>query len=115
MATLGLHWFLEGRGADASKLSDPQALAGVLTNVPETLGLTVLTPPSMQAFDGGRVGMVLLAESHFTVRCHDEDGEVFADLFSCRRVDFRTARDQLVDAFGLSEVSVSTVEREFDE
>ncbi|GEM_PF-5044172 len=115
MATLGLHWFLEGRGADASKLADPDILAAVLQEVPAALGLTVLTPPQLQEYDGGRVGMVLLAESHFTVRVVHDGAELFADLFSCRRVDFGPARERLVAEFGLREVSDSTVEREYDD
>jgi len=112
---LGLHWFLEGRAEDASRLSDTSRLQAVLEEVPAALGLTVLTPPEVQSSDAvGTVGLVMLAESHFTVRCIPEEGLLWADLFSCREVDFSPARARIVEAFGLSDVTESTVERTLD-
>jgi S-adenosylmethionine/arginine decarboxylase-like enzyme len=113
VTTLGLHWFLEGRGSDATRLGDEARFEAVLRELPEALGLTVLTPPQIQEHDGGMVGMVLLAESHFTLR--SSEGGLHADLFSCRAVDFTQARERLQAEFGPMDVTESTVERAFDD
>ena len=113
---LGVHWFLEGRVEDVDRLSDTSRLQAVLREVPASLGLTVLTSPAVHASEEvGTVGLVMLAESHFTVRCLPEECRLWADLFSCRDVDFGPARDRLVDSFGLRDVRESTVERTLHE
>jgi S-adenosylmethionine/arginine decarboxylase-like enzyme len=115
VSLLGLHWFLQGRGGEA-RLRDIERIRAVLTEIPEALGLTVLTPPEVHSNDPvGTVGMVLLAESHFTVRCVPEEGILRADLFSCLPVDFDPAGERLVSAFDLTDVTHSTLERTIDE
>lgn len=103
---LGLHWVFDGRGCSGPRWNDQAALVEILNEIPAALGLTVVGTP--QVFEhrdpSGTVdtfaGIVLIAESHFSVHVRPQDQVVHCDLFSCAAFDVSAARTLVVEAFG---------------
>ena len=103
---LGWHWMMDARECDAPDLADSARVAELLRRVPEVLGLTRVGDP--QVFEhrdpsSGEVtlaGVVLIAESHFSLHVRPAQKFVHADLFSCARFDPGAALTLLQQSFG---------------
>lgn len=113
---LGWHWMIDAQEGDPGKLGDRQLLAASLRFVPEALGLTRVGVP--QLFDhvdaeGGATlaGVVLIAESHFSLHLRPALGVLHADLFSCAAFDPRRALELLQEAFQFGRYEERMLER----
>ncbi|MCI0669604.1 MAG: S-adenosylmethionine decarboxylase [Myxococcaceae bacterium] len=98
---LGWHWILDALDCDVAALCDREALARALVEVPDALGLTRVSQPQLfehrDGPDGARTlaGVILLAESHFSLHARPHLGALHADLFSCVPFPASAARDAL--------------------
>lgn len=102
---LGWHWMIDAQDCDPLKLSDRQLLVATLTGVPDALGLTRVGPP--QVFEHvdevngvTKAGVVLIAESHFSLHLRPVSGVLHADLFSCAKFETGRALALLQERFG---------------
>lgn len=90
--------------ADASLLTDADALADLCRNETIASGLTLVaekwfTFPDYQGEPGGVTGMLLLAESHLAIHTWPERGGVTLDVYVCNfEGDNSQKAEQLMDA-----------------
>lgn len=112
-----MHLIIEGRGGDWRKLQDLPALYELLDTLPGRINMTKIMPPIVTRYvgvtpeDWGISGFVMIAESHISVHTFPERGEVAIDVFSCKEFDPAHTCDQLIEAFGLSEVETCVLRR----
>ncbi|MBI4337631.1 MAG: S-adenosylmethionine decarboxylase [Chloroflexi bacterium] len=112
-----MHLVIDGYGADASKLQDPELVRQFLDQFPDAIGMTKITQPSVilyhgpQPQDWGVSGFVIIAESHISV--HTFPGRCFiqVDIFSCKEFATGEALGRVEQFFGLQVVNTWLLER----
>lgn len=114
VAPLGWHWVFDAR-ADSALLRDERSLHDALSSVPAELGLRVVSPAqSFSHSDGGErsvAGIVLIAESHFSLHAFPDRGVLHGDLFSCRPFDIDRARALLTARFAITAWNETVLDR----
>jgi spermidine synthase len=112
MRRLGTHWLARAAGCDTQVLGDSTAVARILRELPDALGLTRVGEPVVHARpEGGVAGVVLLSESHASLHASPADGTLFADVFSCAPFDPAVAEQVLRAAFRPSQLETEVVDR----
>ena len=101
---LGWHWMIDARDCEASNLSDTKRVSDLLRQVPEALGLTRVGDPQIfehrdPSGDVTIAGVVLIAESHFSIHVRPNQRALHADLFSCAKFSEGPALELLRAAF----------------
>jgi S-adenosylmethionine/arginine decarboxylase-like enzyme len=108
---LGTHWIADAEGCAPDRLTY-ERVANALLEIPKCLGLTVVSPPQVHHDPKtGIAGIVLLAESHFSIHCVPGEMALHVDLFSCREFSTTAAKRWLSDAFRAGAWSESYVPR----
>ncbi|KAJ1411759.1 S-adenosylmethionine decarboxylase-domain-containing protein [Ochromonadaceae sp. CCMP2298] len=98
----GQHLLLDLYAADAALLNDKDALLAAMTQVVQTLGMTVLGAVNAQLQPQGVSVTIALAESHFTAHTYPEVRSVFVDLFTCGETELLPHLPLIASAFGAS-------------
>jgi S-adenosylmethionine decarboxylase len=87
----GVHFMLDGYGADPAMLANKELLASMLTEIPGKLGMhTISTPivvevgPLNRKDPGGLSGFVLIAESHLSFHTFPKRGFITIDVYTCQ-------------------------------
>ena len=112
--SLGIHWVAELEQCRPERLS-LENVHRCLNEVPARLGLTRVGEALVheRSSDFRNItGVVLIAESHFSVHCFPERRAVHLDLFSCKSVDFDLARRFVVECFDARAISQRLIERQ---
>jgi S-adenosylmethionine decarboxylase len=87
-------------------------LARVLEEVPTRLELTLVSRPQIHRANPESIaGIVLLAESHFSLHVFPECGVVHGDLFSCKAFEIAIARKCLDEFFRFRHLSEQVIDR----
>jgi S-adenosylmethionine/arginine decarboxylase-like enzyme len=114
IASLGVHWIFDGVAAP-ELLADEDRLRRALIEIPDALGMTRVSPPQCFAhLDDAQpslAGIVLIAESHFSLHLFPQSGVVHGDLFSCRAFAIDTARSHLRELYDIRELHEQVLER----
>ena len=113
MDALGTHLVLELEGCRRELLSDLNFLRSTLLSAAEEAGATIMGD-SFHSFDpyDGVSGVVIIAESHFSIHTWPEHGYAAMDIFTCgNSVDSGTAVDLLVSALEARHLSVIELKR----
>ncbi|MEZ4233848.1 MAG: S-adenosylmethionine decarboxylase [Polyangiaceae bacterium] len=114
MIELGWHWIVDAFDCDPRRLADVALLTRLLGEVPDALGLRRVGEPQVHVDEAEEplvVGLVLLAESHFSIHARPRQRVLHADLFSCARFDVERCLLQLSQAYGFSEHRAHFFER----
>jgi len=111
METLGNHYLAEYHGCDTGRIDDPAFLEATMREAAERAGATIVQGFFHRFSPHGASGVLIIAESHFTIHCWPERGYAAADFFSCGDVDAVEALRHLGDSIGASDRSVSVVSR----
>ena len=84
MAAIGKHLILELNDCDRDRLSDREFLKDTLLSACRVAGATILSE-SFHSFSpyGGVSGVVIIAESHFSVHTWPEYDYAAVDIFTC--------------------------------
>ena len=84
MASVGKHLVLELKDCDRDRLSDRDFLKDTLLSACRVAGATILSD-SFHSFPpyGGVSGVVIIAESHFSIHTWPEYGYAAIDIFTC--------------------------------
>lgn len=84
MAAIGKHLILELNNCDRDRLSDRDFLKDTLLSACRVSGATILSE-SFHSFSpyGGVSGVVIIAESHFSVHTWPEYDYAAIDIFTC--------------------------------
>lgn len=111
---LGWHWVFDAK-ANSAKLSSEAQLRSVLESLPAELGLrTVSAAQSFAHDDNGEqsvAGIILIAESHFSLHAFADRGLLHGDLFSCKPFDVEKAKRILVRHFEISAWNETLLDR----
>lgn len=107
--TLGRQLTIDYYECRREALSDCDALEKGFVRAAKESGATVITS-SFHAFEPqGISGVVIIAESHFTVHAWPEHDYAAVDIFSCGdHIDFNKAMDVLARFLGSGNVVVSS-------
>jgi S-adenosylmethionine/arginine decarboxylase-like enzyme len=110
---LGCHWIFDAFGCPRELLS-VAVVRSTLTELPGLLALTTVSEAQVFTHRDGEanvVGIILLAESHFSLHVFPRRGVVHGDLFSCKPYDIAAARAAISDRFRSSDIDEEVLER----
>lgn len=86
MKALGKHLILELYGCPAESLNDPVLVENSLTAAVKASGATLIKPFFHQFAPQGVSGVIIIAESHFTIHTWPEYNYAAVDVFTCGEV-----------------------------
>lgn len=110
----GPHLMLDLNDCNPAILDDLDACFRLLTELPERIGMTIITQPYVFRYDaplpgdGGITGVTIIAESHISIHTYPSKRFAFVDLFSCKPFDVEGARDYIVQFFESKSPTVHT-------
>lgn len=115
----GMHLIFDGYKVSGELQRDLSGIVRWLDALPGKIGMRTLRkaeasgdfPPDCAPIDSGISAVVLLAESHATVHCWPERGELQFDLYSCKSFSPRTVVEDIVSSFGVGDWEVQLVPR----
>ena len=105
---LGRHMTVEFYDCDPKVIADPEHVKKAFLDAARASGATVLDH-SFHIFDPqGVSGVVIIAESHFSVHAWPEHDYAAVDFFTCSEsIDLKTAIQSLKHSLGAEEVVIS--------
>ena len=87
----GIHFMMDGYGADESVLKDADLLTAMLRNLPVSMGMHIINEPVVVSVGpknrkdpGGLSGFVMIAESHISFHTFPARGFVTIDVYTCQ-------------------------------
>jgi S-adenosylmethionine decarboxylase len=112
MDYLGNHLLVELYECDSNKLNDLGKLEMVLEEAVRISGATALKTSFHQFAPQGVSGVIIIAESHFTIHTWPEYGYAALDIFTCgQSVDSQKALDYIEKELNVKTVSVTEMRR----
>ena len=93
---------------DPKLISDAEYLETVLNEAAKVWGATIIWSHFYNFNPIGASGVVILAESHFTVHAWPEHNYAAVDFFACGSIDFDAALAHLKKALGSQWVEITT-------
>ncbi len=112
-----MHLIIDGYVTDPKKIEDKEFIYNFLDTYPPQIKMTKVSVPQVSEHDiprnaeEGISGFVLLAESHISVHVYPERSYVNLDIFSCREFDVAQATQALEQQFGLTNITIHTLDR----
>ncbi|MEM7827340.1 MAG: S-adenosylmethionine decarboxylase, partial [Candidatus Aenigmatarchaeota archaeon] len=93
---LGPHLTLDFYNCNKENLKNAEFIYSILDELPDIIGMTKLTKPSLLIYEGkensfdkgGISGFVIIAESHICIHCLGVQWFASVDIFSCKDFDF---------------------------
>lgn len=83
MKSLGKHIILEVHGVDGRLLNNIAKIEDIMTKAVRLCGATIIKPFFHQFSPHGISGVIVIAESHFSIHTWPEYGYAALDLFTC--------------------------------
>jgi S-adenosylmethionine decarboxylase len=112
MDYLGNHLLVELYECDTRKLNDLGRLEMVLGKAVRISGATALKTSFHQFAPQGVSGVIIIAESHFTIHTWPEYGYAALDIFTCgQTIDSQKALDYIEKELDVKTVSVTEMKR----
>lgn len=112
MKALGKHLLVEFYQCDKRILDDKDKIAGILSEAVEISGATIIKPFFHQFSPQGVSGVVIIAESHFTIHTWPEYGYAAVDIFTCgEKINHKKAFDCLKKALCSSLSQIIEIKR----
>ena len=112
MQALGKHVIAELYDCDKDIINDHEFIEEVMLRAVEVSGATVVRPVFHKFNPHGVSGVVVIAESHFSIHTWPEYGYCALDIFTCGDlIDNYTALSFLKEQLKAKSVSVSEVKR----
>ena len=107
----GRHYLVDLKGCDPEPIKRVEPTREILLRAVEDCGATLVDQCFHQYEPFGVSGVVLIAESHFSVHTWPENSFVGVDIFTCGEMDAEVAIDVMRDAFRAREVDVKMLVR----
>jgi S-adenosylmethionine decarboxylase len=103
----GVHYMLDGYGADREALKNIELLTKILSDVPVQMGMHSICEPvvvevgPMNSKDpGGVSGFVMIAESHLSFHTFPNRGFITIDIYTCQNdLDTNKLTQKFVELF----------------
>jgi len=115
----GVHYMLDGYGADLHLLKDKKALKNILMEVPKEMGMYAICEPQVvevgpnnKKDPGGVSGFVMIAESHVSFHTFPNRGFVTIDVYTCQNdLDTEKLTHKFVEKFKITNHDERVVKR----
>ena len=112
MKSLGKHLIIEFFHCDSTILNDLKTIERHLLTAVKLSGATIIQPFFHQFSPHGITGVVVVAESHFSVHTWPEYGYCALDIFTCgESVNGHKAMEYMKQSLGAVNASVIEVKR----
>ena len=109
---LGKHVIAEFYDCDRDLINDQEFIEEILLRSAEIAGATIVAPVFHKFSPYGISGVVVVAESHFTIHTWPEYGYCAVDIFTCGDlIDNHKALTFLKDSVRSKNISVSEINR----
>ncbi len=105
MEGLGSHLIAELFNCDEFYISDCKKVENVILAAAELAGTTVIKHFFHEFSPHGVSGVVIIAESHFTIHTWPEHGYAAIDIFTCGDIVYQPAIDYIKSEFKAKECS----------
>ncbi len=107
----GEHYLVDLHGCDVETISRVDPARKVLLHAAHGCGATVVGDRFHQFEPIGVSGVVLIAESHFSMHTWPEDGFVAVDIFTCGEMDAQKAIDLVAEGVQATRVETKVIGR----
>lgn len=115
----GVHYMLDGYGADFAVLNDEVALTKLLKELPGRMNMYAISEPVISKVGpnnkkdpGGISGFVMIAESHISFHTFPGREFVTIDVYTCQdKIDSKKLTEEFTQFFKLQEVEERVIER----
>ena len=115
----GVHFMMDGYGADSATLKNEILLASMLRDIPAAMGMHIINEPVVVCVGpknrkdpGGLSGFVMIAESHISFHTFPERGFVTIDVYTCQNdIDTEKLKTQFTDVFKIQSSDVYVQKR----
>ncbi len=111
MESLGRHIIAELFDCNESFLNDLKKIEEVMMAAAQLSKATIIKPFFHQFSPYGISGVIVIAESHFTIHTWPEHAYAAVDVFTCGELDTQVALDHIKTALGSEKCSVFEIER----
>ncbi|MBN1697109.1 MAG: S-adenosylmethionine decarboxylase proenzyme [Spirochaetales bacterium] len=112
MKALGNHLLIELYNCDSGIINDLRRIQSVMLEAVRVAGATVIQPVFHQFNPHGISGVVVIAESHFSIHTWPEYGYCALDIFTCGdEMDSARAVEYLKEEFCAGSLSIMEVKR----
>ncbi|WP_448382921.1 adenosylmethionine decarboxylase [Desulfosoma sp.] len=112
MKSLGKHLIVELYDCDFGLINDVSQVEKILVEAVAISKATIVQPVFHQFSPHGVSGVVVIAESHFTIHTWPEYGYCALDIFTCGElIDSDASLDYLKQAFKAGSLSVMEIKR----
>lgn len=112
MKVLGRHLIVEYASCDNVKLNNLEYLETIMNEAVRKSGATIVRSVFHRYNPQGVSGVVVIAESHFSIHTWPEYGYAAIDYFTCgETVDPTRARDYIAEQLNAGEVVCKELER----
>lgn len=111
--SFGQHYLVELIGCDPERIKWVKDVEPVLRQAAADSRATVVGQHFHQFDPVGVTGVILIAESHFTLHTWPQDGYVSFDVLTCGDMDAPAAIERLKQDFAAREARVNVYDRGF--
>jgi S-adenosylmethionine decarboxylase len=112
MKSLGKHLIVELYGCSFERLNDLVQVEEILIEAVKLSKATIVQPVFHQYSPHGVSGVVVIAESHFSIHTWPEYGYCALDIFMCGdQIDSDTSLEFLKTRFGAKSMAVMEIKR----
>ena len=112
MKSLGNHLLIELYECDEQTLNDKDRIEEIIMKGVQLSGAEIIAPVFHKFSPHGVSGVVVIAESHFTIHTWPEFGYCALDIFTCGdKIDSKKALLFLKDELGAGNISVVETKR----
>ncbi len=107
----GKHYLVELIGCDLAQLKFVKDVQKALLQAAEASQAVILDYSFYQFQPEGVTGIILIAESHFSIHTWPQDNYAAFDVFTCGEMDVDKAIETLKECLGAKDVKTTMVRR----
>ncbi len=96
---LGVHYLLELKDCDPQRLDDVQSVKRIFLEAARRSGATIIDMTFRKFSPQGISGVVIIAESHFSIHTWPEYRYAAVDIFTCGDIDALSAVGYMIEQF----------------
>ena len=111
------HIIFDAFGVEKKLLNNEKFALNLLLELPKLIGMKILSGPNLvRDYDTGHVGLtgfVIIDYSHISLHTFSDTQEIFIDIFSCKKFDYKKVRRYLYKKLKVKPKDVETVEVQY--